>query len=163
MNEVWLEIPDFPGYEVSNAGTIRNISRQTILAERINNRGHPMVTMYRENIPYTRMVSKVVASTFLPTENRTWSPFHLDRDLTNNATDNLEWRPRWFLHKHAIEAKSLTYILSTRPVECVTTGVRYSNIHEAACDIGGLDSGVARSAQYYPNSWHMGYQFRFLD
>lgn len=161
--EIWIPIEGFENYKVSSHGRIMNSSFEKILNQRPNNRGQLQVTLYLDGRPYTRMVSRLVARAYLPTPHSSrWSVFHVDEDLTNNRVENLEWRPRWFLHKHAIQRKR-SYLLSERKVRLVDTGEVFDNSLAAAKHIGGLEVEVLYAAFDPSGVRHLGYTFEFVE
>ena len=85
----WKTITDFPLYEVSDAGEVRNVVTGKMLKGGLNSHGYPRVMLYPGR---KRMsVHRLVAVCFI--ENPENKPFvdHIDRDRTNNRITNLRW------------------------------------------------------------------------
>jgi hypothetical protein len=86
--EEWRVLRDFPMYEVSNLGSIRNRRTGRIIQQSLSS-GRPLVGLRRDGRTHMRMVSQLVASAFLDT----WQPGryvgHGDNDLGNNEASNL--------------------------------------------------------------------------
>ena len=91
MAEEFRIIKDFPNYEVSNLGRVRNVKTGKILKQTIANNGYFVVNFRKNNKSYTKTVHRIVASMFLrKIENK---PFvdHIDGNKTNNNINNLRY------------------------------------------------------------------------
>lgn len=107
--EKWLDIPDYPGYQVSNLGRIKTHNKVSytnlhgirhwkdrILKQKksTNKRGRCdyRVDLWNEKGHKTLLVARVVAFTFLNEnlENNKLTVNHKDRNSLNNNLDNLE-------------------------------------------------------------------------
>ena len=106
MNERWMAVAGWPGYEVSDMGRMRSIDRvivrrdgtvQTfigkLLATPINTSGYPVVRLRRESDGRSAMarVHRLVAEAFLPPDASRVEVNHKDGDKRNGAASNLEW------------------------------------------------------------------------
>lgn len=114
MEEIWLTIPGYSDYEISNLGQVRSITRtKTFKSGRVMNlkgklrrlRIHP-TNNYRmtdliddKGRLKTVYIHKAVAAAFVvnsfPRKNKV--VVHIDGDVTNNSVSNL----RWTTHKDA--------------------------------------------------------------
>jgi hypothetical protein len=72
MDETWLPIPEWIGYEASDQGKIRSTSRFSrygpephILSPRVAGYGYPIVTLFRDGKRTTKAVHVLIALTFL--------------------------------------------------------------------------------------------------
>jgi hypothetical protein len=87
--EIWRQIPMFPTYAASNLGRIKNIKRDTIMAQSdIDNRQYQKVGLSYKNKPYTKKVSRLVWAAF----NGCDCPDtidHIDGNVLNNNIENL--------------------------------------------------------------------------
>jgi len=86
---VWLPIDGFD-YEASDTGFIRNRWGK-ILEGRPNKRGHLRVCLRRDGETKDMLVSRLVASCFVPNPEQLSMVRHKDFCRTNNAAANLEW------------------------------------------------------------------------
>lgn len=107
MKEIWKPIENFDKYEVSNTGKIRSLDRETynkgsgkmcrikgkeLIPQPNSKTGRLYVNLYdKNNKPKNRMVSRIVAETFLENIENLPEVNHIDRDVTNNSVENLEW------------------------------------------------------------------------
>ncbi len=102
--ELFLTIVDYPFYEVSDLGRVRNIRTNRILSPIVNNRGWAMVNLHAQGRQRMVTLSRLVATMFLgPPEPPRESVVNLDGDRMNNRAQNLEWVPRWFSGRYMRE------------------------------------------------------------
>lgn len=106
MREIWKDIKDFKGYQVSNKGRIRTFNKVTYThkhGERhwknkiLRYKGNTYKTGYRvdlwkEGKPYTLLVARLVAFTFYNEDinNHKLTVDHIDGNRLNNNLENLE-------------------------------------------------------------------------
>lgn len=140
----WVEIEEFPDYSVSDEGMVRNDRFGRLMHLTINQQGVVKVGLSRGNEQFTRSVALLVAKAFLPTPaNLNFNtPINLDGDRTNNAVDNLMWRPRWFAIKYHSQFKK-QHLSFNVPIMDISTGERFKNSFEAAVQFGLLEEDVA--------------------
>lgn len=101
MKEVWKEIPDYPGYEVSNFGRIRsyhlgnkrgisNRPQRIMSTKPTNKNGYPTVKLFKKGQKKKlRYVHHIVAKVFLGDRPIGLEVCHEDDNRLNNKTDNL--------------------------------------------------------------------------
>lgn len=146
MQEEWLEIEHFPGYDVSNHGGVFSHARDRLLKRSYVQGGRPTVGLYFDGKQYRRSVAHLVAKTWLPKPPRKdyITPIHLDGNLDNCRADNLMWRPRWFAIEYHHEYKMNRYVNSTdtRKIEHIETGILYNSFREVAEALGVIEQDV---------------------
>ena len=87
-NEIWKNAPDFPGYQVSNAGRV--CSKGRIL--RVDNvKGYDRVRLYRDKHVVRMLVHRLVALAFIPNPDGLPQINHKNEIKTDNRAENLEW------------------------------------------------------------------------
>lgn len=105
MREEWKKIKDFPDYEVSNLGRIRSVDRYKpyahglrlvkgqILKPRPNVKrgGYMYIVLSKQSHHYGFKVHRLVAEAFIPNPEHKPQVNHIDCDVANNKSDNLEW------------------------------------------------------------------------
>lgn len=97
MYEIWKPLvyhkKEFPNFEISNTGKLRNIKTGTTYRQYKNHNGYYQVcvSLGGKNNKKVFKIHKAVAETFIPlVENRTLVN-HKDGNKENNNVDNLEW------------------------------------------------------------------------
>ncbi len=106
MDEKWLDIPNFDGYQVSNLGRVRTynkISSSKLYKVRhwknriLKFKGKTYETGYRVDLwkdgkPHTKLVARLVAFTFYVKDinDLTLTVNHIDGNRFNNVLNNLE-------------------------------------------------------------------------
>lgn len=96
MKEIWKDIPNYDGYQVSNLGRIKSLPKKTnnqfnmkeiILKPIKQNNGYYLVNTKGK----VWSVHRIVASIFIPNPNKLPQVNHIDGNKANNCVDNLEW------------------------------------------------------------------------
>lgn len=87
----WRKIKGFERYSVSNDGKVRNDKTGRILRPETINWGYKRVCLCKDGKMYHRLVSRLVAETFIPNNNDAFQINHIDENKANNNVDNLEW------------------------------------------------------------------------
>ena len=116
MKEIWKDIEDYKGYQVSNLGRVRTFNKITytekhgkrhwknrILKERLDKNNKMLsVHLYKNGKGKSYLIHRLVAEAFLgKQENMTVN--HKDGNRYNNKLDNLEWLSLKDNIKHAWE------------------------------------------------------------
>lgn len=91
--EEWKQLKNFPGYEGSTEGRIRNIRTQYIQKLIPNEKGYLKVGLYKDKKRHPVRAGRIIAETFLG-EHPGMDVRYKDGDRTNISVDNLEWRSR---------------------------------------------------------------------
>lgn len=94
FQEIWKVIPDYPSYEVSNLGAVRNRKTKNIKMQRVTKEtGYVTVNLYPENSSkhVVLLVHRIVASTFISNPMNLPCVNHIDENKQNNYVNNLEW------------------------------------------------------------------------
>lgn len=98
MEEIWVDIKDFPDYKVSNLGNVLSCKRKKIhlLSPyfRGADRGYARyyaVRLSDGKIVKDKAVHRLVAEAFIPNSNNYSEVNHKDGNTINNCVDNLEW------------------------------------------------------------------------
>jgi hypothetical protein len=87
---IWKDIEDWPRYEISNTGKVRNKETGRILKTYVTKSNSEKVTLNLENIGYKFAISRLVAKAFLPDFDPGLKVDHKDYIGTNNHVDNLQ-------------------------------------------------------------------------
>ena len=105
-NEIWKTIEEFPIYEVSNLGRIKNSISKKILRATIKS-GYHNISLTNNNSKKTLKVHRVVAIAFIPNPENKSDVNHKDKDKLNNKLSNLEWMTRKENNSH--KSQTLIY------------------------------------------------------
>lgn len=94
--EVWLQVPDYPLYEVSNLGRVksnnlRNHNKPLIMSVSPDKDGHLKVRLSKDGKAKNFFVHRLVASAFIPNPKDFPVVNHKDENPANNHVENLEW------------------------------------------------------------------------
>jgi hypothetical protein len=100
--EEWRPIPEFPGYEVSNRGEVRSLSRVVSRGEHEYTVPCRTLTQFKDSRGYLRVyptnrhtscrrVHRLVLSAFVGPCPEGMVPRWRDNDRTNNHLSNLRW------------------------------------------------------------------------
>lgn len=139
LDEVWFPIAEFPQYEVSSYGQIRNTNTDRILRQSRTTQGALKVGLWDGYQQQTRSVKVLVAEAFVRGySDRFDTPIHLDGDQDNVVADNLAWRPRWFAWKYSKQFPAIYQYAGIGPLVERKSGVVYEDIVEACIKNGIL-------------------------
>lgn len=104
MVEIWKDIPEWENlYEVSNFGNIRSKRTGKLRAIGTNNAGYKTIRLHKGDATKKYFVHRLVAMTFIPTDDYSKQVNHIDCDKTNNRITNLEWVTQSENEMHAIK------------------------------------------------------------
>lgn len=180
MNEIWKgakvffkgELLDYSDlYEVSNFGQIRSVDRVVksgirnvrkqgcILKQRRNNRGYPMVNLWRENEMRHVLVHRIVATTFIDKPNDKDEIDHII-PLSNGGTnhvENLQWvtKQENRNNKYTIKNTRGKNDKRSKPVIGINklTGesIKFDGLREVERELSAGHSNVSRCCEHNKN------------
>lgn len=134
--EIWLPIQEYPTYDCSNLGRIRNHKTGRIMRQHTNMRGYNQLALRKNNKQYIERVHRLVAATFHPTADmEKLEVNHIDGNKLNNCSDNLEWCTRSENIRHGMRIgliRTNDFGKKRKPVYVVETGQEFSSIRECA-------------------------------
>ena len=121
----WMEVNEFPAYEVHPMNGIRKKGRELGLKGR-NWFGYPKVTLMRDGKKHERRIHKLVAEHFIPNPSNKPIVNHRDSDRSNHTVDNLEWVDNSGnqLHRWKTQKEGLTKIKYTREYGLADTKIK---------------------------------------
>lgn len=101
-NEIWISLPDFDNYDISNYGRIRNKKTYKIKRTPLDNNGYPHTSLWVNGKGKTFQVHRLEYVAFFPNENLDGYVInHIDGNKTNNLLSNLEKTTFQENNKHA--------------------------------------------------------------
>lgn len=90
MKETWKSIIDWPKYEVSTLGRVRNING-TIKVPFISDQGYYKVQLFSRGKKKNHRVHRLVAKAFIPNLDNKIEINHKNLNKLDNSVSNLEW------------------------------------------------------------------------
>jgi hypothetical protein len=87
--ETWIQIEDFPNYEVSNHGRVRNRTGKVLKQHYHSN--YLGVGLSKGGKIHTKDTHRLVAISFLPNPDGKPQVNHKDGNKDNNHSSNFEW------------------------------------------------------------------------
>jgi hypothetical protein len=93
MAEIWKSIDDFPNYEVSTLGNIRNIITCKTLKPSVKG-GYYNVSLTHNKLYKSLKIHRLVALAFIENPENKSDVNHKDKNKLNNKLENLEWMTR---------------------------------------------------------------------
>lgn len=93
MIEVWKDIEESTGYQVSNFGNIKSLKRDNpiILKPFLRCKRYLGVKLSHNGKEQRVYIHRLVAKYFLPNPENKKQIHHIDGNLRNNRVDNLKW------------------------------------------------------------------------
>lgn len=100
LKEIWKDITEYPNYQVSNLGRVRNIKTHRILQPNYTKDGYQFVGLCKDGTQKYYRINRLVAEAFIPIpqtyldkgySKETLQADHIDEDKQNNFSTNLQW------------------------------------------------------------------------
>lgn len=154
--EIWKPLYNFPNYEGSTDGRIRNFKTQRVLKTYENERGYIVVHLRKDNQQYTVKVSRVIAETFLGSYPG-MDVGYRDLDKTNTRADNLIWCSRSETIQSAFDRGSKVP-MHTTAVRVVETNDIFESVAECSRVLGCDKSEIFKCLRGFQDSAY-GYHF----
>lgn len=131
--ENWKLIDDFPKYEVSDLGDVRNVRTGRVLKERLDKDGYDVVYLYGETKPQNRRVSRLVSEAFIGEIPERHDVNHKNGVKTDDRAVNLEITT----HSENLDHAYVTGLHSAQiGVIHLETGDVYRSMSEASRNLG---------------------------
>jgi hypothetical protein len=185
--EVWKDIDGCEGYQVSNLGRVRSLTRYVnlriggvrkvqgrIMARSCTNFGYLVSGIANRKIA---LVHRLVAKAFIPNPENKPCVNHLDGDKTNNQVSNLEWCTPYENERHSIEVLGKKHTNahwigrtgkrhhSSKPVKQYKDGIeiaRFDSATEAGKAIGTPGTSITKVCRGKRKKCR-GYEFRWAS
>lgn len=94
VNKMWRDIENFPNYEISRRGDVRNVKTNRVLAFSYSCKNfttYKRVTLFKDGVRFYRSVHRLVAEAFIPNPLNLPQVDHIDANGENNYVSNLQW------------------------------------------------------------------------
>lgn len=125
----WKRIDNYPMYEISDRGEVRNSRTNKILGRRVDKDGYRQVQLYGNGPVVNHKVHRLVAEAFIPREPERDQVNHLNGDKEDNRVENLQWCTRSENTKHAYA--ELQFKANIRPAILAHTKLDETKIRDA--------------------------------
>lgn len=102
--ENWKIINDYPNYEISNLGNVRNLKNKKLLKFWIS-KGYHRIGLYGGKKQKIISVHRLVAQAFIPNLNNKPQINHINHVRNDNRIENLEWVTNLENSRHKISYK----------------------------------------------------------
>lgn len=160
--EEWKPCQDFPSYDISTEGRVRNRKTGKILKTNISKNGYERVTLSENGITKTINVHKLVADTYISGFEKGMGVLHKDNDILNSNPDNLEWGTKSEIARKSFE-NGRTQKHRMKPILCVETGEQYKSIKDCARKIHKDRRTVSRCVNNPATRTKEGYHYKPLN
>lgn len=154
--EIWKPLYNFPSYEGSTEGRIRNTKTQRIMRAYTNEKGYVVIHLRKDNQQYSVKVSRLIAETFLG-PHPGMDVRHRDLDRSNNRPDNLIWCTRSETIQSAFD-RGTKVPKHTTAIQVVETGDIFESVAECARTFGCDKSEIFKCLRGFRDSIY-GYHF----
>ena len=144
MEEVWKPIPNSYPYEASNIGRVRNSKTGRILKPYPARLGYMLIGLYVNKKRNVRQLHRVIAETFIPTNDLSLEVNHKNGIHDDNRVCNLEWCTRRENVLHAVHVLGVKVPEHKQKYICVETGEIFDSGVELVKSIG-----CTRAALYH--------------
>ena len=89
--EEWKEITDYPNYEISNLGNVKNKTTKRLLKNTISSTGYYVIDLYKNGKGKKFKIHRLIAIAFIHNLENLQIIDHIDKNKLNNSLDNLRW------------------------------------------------------------------------
>lgn len=105
--EEWKSITDFPNYEISSLGNVKNIITGKVLKNSLKC-GYYYISLTNKNCKKTLLVHRLVALAFIENPENKTDVNHKDKNKLNISVSNLEWMSRRENNIHRCQGVKIT-------------------------------------------------------
>lgn len=154
--ETYKQILDYPKYEVSDLGNVRNIKTSLILKPIDNGKGYKLVHLTNNLRRRICLIHRLVMITFNPIDIKL-DVNHIDGNKSNNNLSNLEWVTKSENTRHAhlnglFSSRNKLTIEQVKEIKNLKLSVEYINPRLVAEKYGVKRSVIAKiwSGLLYP-------------
>lgn len=142
LEEIWKDIEDFPGYQVSNMGGVKNARTGLHIHQQRRKTGYVKVELWKNGHQYTRDVHRLVAKAFIPNPDNLTDVNHDNGRKDDNVVTNLFWCTRSENMQHAMR----TGLFTPKPPDPIRSPVRIKETGEVFASITDCAKAIGSSA-----------------
>lgn len=133
--EIWKTVKDYPNYDVSSLGSVRNNKTNKMLKPALNSSGYYRCTLVNNLGNKTITIHKLVAICFIENTYNKPTVNHKDRNKVNNNINNLEWATHLEQNLHKSKSSNIRrHALKVLRICCKTgtTLEMYNSLKQAS-------------------------------
>lgn len=157
----WIPAKEFPQYEVSSDGEIRNRKTGRILKTRPNGHGYLRLTVRQNNKQVPISVHRLIADSFYDGDHEGMDVNHIDGNKLNNHISNLEFCTRKENIRHAFDT-GLRKPRGQIRFRIVETGQIYNSLRECERETGFAETAISKCLRGIQDNYK-GYHFEKID
>jgi len=176
----WKDIKNYPNYEISNTGLVRNKKNKKIRKTKLDHKGYIILTLYKESIngkkkTGTKSIHRLISESFISNPNNLPQVNHINGIKTDNRLENLEWCTSKENMVHAFKnnlidlnklniSRDKAKLSKIKKVKCIETGNIYDGARNASRIFGISESSIKNAAN--PNTTTKkagGYTWEYLN
>ncbi len=157
--ERWKQIEEYPMYEVSSKGRIRNIKTGRILRTYEDPCGYQIVNLTKNGKQKTVRIHTIMLNTFYGKDYDDVIATYLDGDKTNLDIDNLDWSRQTDIQNRRFRRCMLTGEHNNKLIRVVETGEEFESVTEAGRALGLSRSTISKCLNYPYYKNRLGYHF----
>ena len=166
--EIWKDIDEFPNYQISNTGTVRNKDTHYIIKPQLSSSGYLTVRIRKHRGDYEKPalnIHRLVAEAFVEGGRPDLQVNHKDGNKLNNVASNLEWCTRKENSQHAMRLGLFNPEPPEPPkrkVRIIETGETFDSIRDCAKCLGVAEQHIWSCLNGY-RSTRKGVHFAYID
>ena len=132
--EIWKTIIEYPNYEVSSEGRVRNTKTGRVLRPCTNKDGYQRVGLRLNGGQNRILIHRLVAHSFIPNLENKPQVNHINGIKTDNRVENLEWSTNSENQKHAYKNRLKSYYGGSlkQKTRCIETGQIFESQSQAS-------------------------------
>ena len=146
MCEEFRIISDYPNYEVSNIGNVRNRKTGKLLKPSKHNRGYLKVDLSDAKKKLKSfLIHRLVATAFIPNPDNKKEVNHIDGRKSNNCVENLEWVTHQGNQSHAFKTQLASNEYKRKKVRCIENNKIFPSITSVSDEYNVSKTYVSQS------------------
>lgn len=139
--ERWKDIDGYAGlYQVSEEGRVRSLKRgkRRILKSWLSGGGYLQVALWKGGKRKRFYIHRLVAEAFIPNPKNLPEINHIDKNITNNKVENIEWCDRQYNIEYSKAKQVAQYDLGGKLINT------WKSTREAARQTGFFQSSISQ-------------------
>lgn len=160
--EEWRQSNEFPSYDISNEGRVRNRKTGRILKTSISETGRERVSLSESGVSKTKNIDRLVGDVYIPGYKEGMCITHKDGDILKSSSDNLQWKTRKEIaHNTYDNGRKQKHRM--KPIRCIETGEAFESITDCSNKMNLSRRAINRSVNNSVSQTKEGYHFKPLN